>query len=161
MAKQAGRRDGVDGSGMCIAVVAARFNEHVTQRLLEGALHALREYGVETSDVEVHWVPGAFELPLVARRLASSGRNDAVICLGAVIRGETAHFDHVASVCSAGVARAAYDTGMPVIFGVLTTDDEDQALARAGGALGNKGDEAARSAVEMVALLRELEAGRR
>jgi 6,7-dimethyl-8-ribityllumazine synthase len=105
----------------------------------------------------VHWVPGAFEIPLVAKRLAASGQVDAVICLGAVIRGETAHFEYVAGPCATGVARAALDTGIPVVFGVLTTNDDEQALARAGGREGNKGKEAAKTAVEMVALLREID----
>jgi len=147
---------GLDGRGMRIAVVAGRFNDHVTKPLLEGALVALDECGVAPSDVAVHWVPGAFEVPLVARRLAGSGTVDAVVCLGAVIRGDTAHFDYVAGPCAYGVARAALDTGVPVIFGVLTTDNVDQALDRAGGCEGNKGAEAAATAVEMVALLRTL-----
>jgi 6,7-dimethyl-8-ribityllumazine synthase len=141
---------------MRIGVVAGRFNDHVTKPLLEGALVTLDECGVAPSDVAVHWVPGAFEVPLVARRLAGSGTVDAVVCLGAVIRGDTAHFDYVAGPCAYGVARAALDTGVPVIFGVLTTDNVDQALDRAGGCEGNKGAEAAATAVEMVALLRTL-----
>jgi 6,7-dimethyl-8-ribityllumazine synthase len=108
----------------------------------------------------VHWVPGAFEIPLVAKRLASCANVDAVVCLGAVVRGETAHFEYVAGPCAAGVAQVALDTGIPVIFGVLTTNDEEQALARAGGKDGNKGAEAARTAVEMVTLLRSLPPGR-
>lgn len=147
---------GLDGRGMRIGVVAGRFNDHVTKPLLEGALVTLDECGVAPSDVAVHWVPGAFEVPLVARRLAGSGTVDAVVCLGAVIRGDTAHFDYVAGPCAYGVARAALDTGVPVIFGVLTTDNVDQALDRAGGCEGNKGAEAAATAVEMVALLRTL-----
>jgi 6,7-dimethyl-8-ribityllumazine synthase len=147
---------GLDGRGMRIGVVAGRFNDHVTKPLLEGALVTLDECGVAPSDVAVHWVPGAFEVPLVARRLAGSGTVDAVVCLGAVIRGDTAHFDYVAGPRAYGVARAALDTGVPVIFGVLTTDNVDQALDRAGGCEGNKGAEAAATAVEMVALLRTL-----
>jgi 6,7-dimethyl-8-ribityllumazine synthase len=146
----------LDGRGMRIAVVAGRFNDHVTKPLLEGALVKLEECGVAPDAVGVHWVPGAFEVPLVARRLAGSGTVDAVVCLGAVIRGETAHFDYVAGPCAYGVARAALDTGIPVIFGVLTTDNVDQALDRAGGCEGNKGAEAAATAIEMVALLRTL-----
>jgi 6,7-dimethyl-8-ribityllumazine synthase len=141
----------LDATGMRIAIVAGRFNDHVTEPLLEGATGALRDVGL--TDVPVHWVPGAFEIPLVAQRLARSGGFDAVICLGAVIRGDTPHFDLVARECAAGVARVALDTGVPCIFGVLTTDDLDQAMARAGGVEGNKGAEAARTAVEMVDLL--------
>jgi 6,7-dimethyl-8-ribityllumazine synthase len=148
--------DALDATGLRLAVVAGRFNETVTTRLVEGALGALEDAGLLRDAVPVHWVPGAFELPLVAHRLAASGCVDAVICLGAVIRGETAHFDYVAGPCAWGVARAALDTGVPVIFGVLTTDDEEQAFARAGGARGNKGVDAARTAVEMAALLRRL-----
>lgn len=146
----------LDATGMRIAIVAGRFNDHVTKPLLEGATDALRGLGLAT--VPVHWVPGAFEIPLVAQRLARSGGFDAVICLGAVIRGDTPHFDFVAGECASGVARVALDTGVPCIFGVLTTDDLDQAMARAGGAEGNKGAEAARTAVEMVDLLRVLPA---
>lgn len=146
----------VDARDMRLAVVAARFNEHVTRPLLDGALDALHDHGLERDTVPVYWVPGAFEIPLVAKRLAASRTVDAVVCLGAVIRGDTAHFDYVAGPCAEGIARAALDTGVPVVFGVLTTDDEKQALERAGGAEGNKGAEAALTAIEMVALLREL-----
>jgi 6,7-dimethyl-8-ribityllumazine synthase len=142
----------LDASGMRIAIVAGRFNDHVTKRLLEGALDTLHELGVD--DVPVHWVPGAFEIPLVAQRLTPS--SDAVVCLGAVIRGETAHFDLVAGQCAAGIQRVALDTGIPVIFGVLATENVEQALARAGGAHSHAGGEAARTAVEMVSLLRQL-----
>jgi 6,7-dimethyl-8-ribityllumazine synthase len=146
----------LDATGMRLVVVAGRFNGHVTRPLLDGALGALSELGLEPRDVPVYWVPGAFEIPLVAKRLAASGSFDAVLCLGAVIRGDTAHFEYVAGPCAAGVAQAALETGVPVVFGVLTTNDEQQALDRAGGAAGNKGDEAARSAVEMVTLMRQL-----
>jgi 6,7-dimethyl-8-ribityllumazine synthase len=146
----------LDATGMRVAVVAGRFNEPVTQRLLDGALDALSEHGLETGDVRVAWVPGAFEIALAAKRLAASGEVDAVICVGAVIRGGTPHFEYVAGQCAAGVARAALDTGVPVAFGVLTTDDVDQALERSGGTEGNKGYEAAVTAVEMVDLLRQL-----
>jgi 6,7-dimethyl-8-ribityllumazine synthase len=147
----------LDATGMRLAVVAGRFNAHITERLLEGALVEVRDLGGR--EPPVHWVPGAFEIPLVAKRLAGSGTIDAVICLGAVVRGETAHFEYVAGPCAAGVAQAALETGIPVIFGVLTTNDERQAMARAGGADGNKGAEAVRTAVEMVQLLRSLPAG--
>jgi 6,7-dimethyl-8-ribityllumazine synthase len=143
-----------DASGMRLAIVAGRFNDFVTKPLLEGALDTLRDLGLD--DVPVHWVPGAFEIPLLAKRLAPS--YDAVICLGAVIRGDTPHFDYVAGECAAGLTRVALDTGVPVVFGVLTTDDLDQALARAGGAEGNKGSEAAATALETAALLRSLPA---
>jgi 6,7-dimethyl-8-ribityllumazine synthase len=148
--------DALDGSGMRVAVVAGRFNDHVTAPLLEGALGWLDGHGVPRAGVPVYWVPGAFEIPLVAKRLAESGEIDAVVCLGAVIRGGTPHFEYVAGECAAGVSRAALDTGVPCAFGVLTTDDLDQAQARAGGAEGNKGEEAAATAVEMVHLLRAL-----
>jgi len=137
--------------GRRFAVAAARFNSVVVERLVEGA----RGYfdSLEAGDVDLVWVPGAFELPLVARRLAASRQYDAVVCLGAVIRGETAHFQHVAGQSAAGVARASLETGVPVIFGVLTTDTMEQALDRAGGAHGNKGWDAARAAVDMARLM--------
>jgi len=150
----------LDATGMRIAIVAGRFNDHVTKPLLEGALGALDELGAER--VPVHWVPGAFEIPLVAQRLATSHRYDAVICIGAVIRGDTPHFDYVAGECAAGVARVSLDTGVPCVFGVLTVNDLDQAMARTAvadgnnGAEGNKGIEAAHTAVEMIDLLRNL-----
>ena len=149
----------LDATGMRIAVVAGRFNDHVTTPLLDGALTTLGDAGL--ADVPVYWVPGAFEIPLVAQRLASSGTCDAVICLGAVIRGDTPHFDYVAGECAAGIARVSLDTGVPVVFGVLTTDDLEQALARCGGTAHhgvavNKGSESAATAVEMVNLLRQL-----
>jgi 6,7-dimethyl-8-ribityllumazine synthase len=146
----------LDAAGMRLAVVAGRFNDQVTRPLLEGALGELRDHGADPEAVPVYWVPGAFEMPLVAKRVAGSGTVDAVICLGAVIKGDTAHFDYVAGPCAAGVAQAALDTGVPIVFGVLTTYDEQQALDRAGGRDGNKGAEAARSALEMITLLREV-----
>jgi 6,7-dimethyl-8-ribityllumazine synthase len=145
----------LDASGMRLAVVAARFNEHITLRLVDGACEALGDCGA-TTPVDVHWVPGAFEIPIVAKRLASSGTVDAVICVGAVVRGDTAHFEYVAGPCAAGVATAALETGVPITFGVLTTENEQQALDRAGGCEGNKGSEAALTAIEMVQLLRAL-----
>lgn len=135
------------------AVVASRFNRHITEKLLDGALTAFADHGVADDHVEVLWVPGAFELPLVARRCASSERFDAVVCVGAVIRGGTPHFDYVAGATAQGVMTAGLETGTPVILGVLTTDDEEQALARAGGTEGNKGEEAAVTALEMTDLL--------
>lgn len=148
----------VDGAGMRIGVVVARFNELVTKQLLEGARDALRRGGVADDDVHVAWVPGSFEIPLVARTMAASGRVDAVVCLGAVIRGATAHFDYVAGQTAGGVARAGLDTGVPVIFGVLTTDSIEQALERVGAKGTNRGADAAFAALEMASLLRQLEA---
>jgi len=141
------------GAGLRVAVVVARFNELVTTKLLDGALRGLQSHGVAADDVVVAWVPGSFEIPLVARALAASGRIDAVVCLGAVIRGETAHFELVANEAARGIADVARDTGVPCIFEVLATDDLAQAQSRAGGAHGNKGWEAATTALEMVSLL--------
>lgn len=149
------------GSGLRIAVVVARFNEFITSRLLEGARSTLLAHGVREEDVTVAWVPGSFEIPVTAKTLASSARYDAVICLGCVIRGETPHFDYVAGQAASGIARASMDTGVPVIFGVLTTDNMDQAINRAGGKMGNKGSEAAQAAIEMGNLLKELKSSRR
>jgi 6,7-dimethyl-8-ribityllumazine synthase len=145
-----------DARGLRVAVVVARFNDHVTTLLLEGAVEALRAHGIPESDAPVLWVPGAFELPVVAKRLAESGEYDAVVCLGAVIRGDTPHFDYVAGESAAGLSRVALDTGIPVIFGVLTTDTLGQALDRCGGREGHKGAEAATTALETAALLRTL-----
>jgi 6,7-dimethyl-8-ribityllumazine synthase len=144
------------GEGLSIAIVVSRFNELVTRVLLAGAQDGLARHGVEPEGVDVAWVPGSFEIPLTARKLAESGRYQAVICLGAVIRGETPHFDHVANQASSGIARVALDTGVPVIFGVLTTDTLEQALERAGGKMGNKGYDAAVNAIEMANLVRGL-----
>ncbi len=144
------------GAGVRVAIVASRFNLDVTERLLAGAREALDAHGVDPELVVVAWVPGAFELPLAAQRLASSGDFDAVVCVGAVIRGETDHYTHVATQCAAGLQRAQLDTGVPVVFGVLTTDTIEQALERAGTKAGNKGYEAAETALEMVDLLRQL-----
>jgi 6,7-dimethyl-8-ribityllumazine synthase len=149
----------LDASGMRLTIVAGRFNGDVTKLLLAGALDQLRELGLEPESVPVIWVPGAFEIPLTAKRLADTGEVDGVICLGAVIRGDTPHFEYVAGECASGISRVALDTGVPVAFGVLTTDDLDQALARAGGTEGNKGAESAATAVEMVDLLRQLRKG--
>jgi 6,7-dimethyl-8-ribityllumazine synthase len=142
--------------GRRFAIVASRFNEVVVARLAEGALDCLRSHDVAEDDLDVAWVPGAFELPLAARRLAASGSYDAVICLGAVVRGETSHYEFVAGRAAEGIARAADDTGVPVIFGVLTTDTLEQALERAGGKHGNKGWDAATAAMEMASLLEQL-----
>jgi len=144
------------GEGLRLALVASRFNEPVTSRLLAGAREALERHGVRDDAVDVAWVPGAFELALVARRLAESRRYDAVVCLGAVIRGETPHFDYVAGEAARGVGRVAEETGVPAIFGVVTTNTLEQALERAGGKAGNKGYDAVLSAIEMANLLRQL-----
>jgi 6,7-dimethyl-8-ribityllumazine synthase len=142
--------------GTRFAVVVARFNDFFTRPLLEGALAAFRRHGADEALVDVAWVPGSFETGVVAKRLAASGRYGAVVCLGAIIRGATAHFDHVASQAAGGVARASLDTGVPVIFGIITTDDLDQAIDRSGAKAGNKGYEAAVAAVEMADLMRQL-----
>lgn len=141
------------------AIIVARFNHAITELLLNGARDALAEHGVPADAVDVLWVPGCFELPLIAHRLAASGGYHAVICLGAVVRGETAHFEHVAREAASGIAEAARITGVPVLFGVLTTENWQQAMDRAGGKEGNKGYEAAMAAMEMAALLEDLAAG--
>jgi 6,7-dimethyl-8-ribityllumazine synthase len=141
-------------------VVASRFNELVVERLVEGALAAFARHGVAEEDVDVAWAPGAFELPIVARRLARGGEVDAVICLGAVIRGETPHFDYVAEAAERGIMQAMLETDVPILFGVLTTETMDQAMDRAGGAHGNKGWDAAVAALEMASLLDDLPGGK-
>lgn len=145
----------VDARGR-YAIVAARFNDFIVNRLVDGALDALSMHGVDTSDVPVVKVPGAFEIPVIARRLAESERYDAILALGCVIRGGTAHFDYVAGEAAKGVAAVAVSTGVPVVFGVLTTDTIEQAIERAGSKMGNKGAEAAMTAMEMVNLIRAL-----
>lgn len=147
-----------EASGQRFAVVVARFNQLVTARLLEGAVQEFARRGVLADDLHVAWVPGAFEVPQAARALAETGRYAGVVTLGAVIRGGTPHFDYVCRAVTDGVREAARDTGVPVVFGVLTVDDVDQALERAGGADGNKGAEAAAVAVEMACLLPALKA---
>nr|WP_324248600.1 6,7-dimethyl-8-ribityllumazine synthase [Actinomarinicola tropica] len=146
----------LDGTGMRIGIVCGRFNDLVTERLLAGAEGGLRRHGVDGDDVTVVWVPGGYEIPLVARRLAASGGCDAVIALGAVIRGATGHYDQVANQVAAGLQRASMDTDVPVVFGVLTVESIEQALERAGTKAGNKGEEAAVTAIEMVDVLRRL-----
>ncbi len=141
------------GRGWRFAIVIARFNETIGRRLLDGALDGLRRHGVADEAIAVAWVPGAFEIPLVARRLAATGEYDAVICLGAVIRGATPHFDYVAGNAAAGVAAAGRETGVPVIFGVLTTDTIEQAVERSGTKAGNNGFGAAVAAIEMANVL--------
>ena len=138
------------------AIVASRFNEFVVERLIAGAVDALVRHGASEKNLELVRVPGAFDMPLAVRRLAQSKRYDVIVALGAVIKGETAHFDFVAGECAAGLARVAGETGVPVAFGVLTTENEEQALARAGGSEGNKGADAALAAIELANLLRKL-----
>ena len=142
--------------GMNMALVVSRFNEFITGKLLAGALDALGRHGAELEQQTVVWVPGSFEIPLVTKKLAQSGKYHAVLALGAVIRGSTSHFDYVAAEVSKGVAQASMETGVPVIFGVLTTDTIEQAIERAGTKAGNKGADAAVAAIEMVDLLRQI-----
>jgi 6,7-dimethyl-8-ribityllumazine synthase len=142
------------GSDLRIAVVVARFNEDVTRRLLRGALNALKEHGIE--DPDVLWVPGSLELPVTALALAEKGNHDAIVCLGCVIRGETYHFEVVANQAAAGIMQVQLDTGVPVAFGVITTEDKEQALARS-GPKHNKGADAAEAAIEMANLMREVQ----
>lgn len=142
--------------GLKFGIIVGRFNEFITGKLLSGALDGLRRHGLEESSLEIAWVPGAFEIPLAAKKMAKSGKYDGVICLGAVIRGSTPHFDYVASEVSKGVASVSLDTEVPVVFGVLTTDSIEQAIERAGTKAGNKGYEAAVTAIEMANLLKEL-----
>jgi 6,7-dimethyl-8-ribityllumazine synthase len=142
------------GKGLKFAVVVSRFNELITTRLLEGARDALLRHGVEEKDIDIAWTPGCFEIPLAAKRLAQSERYDAVICLGAVIRGGTPHFDYIASEVNKGIARVTLDTGLPVIQGIITADTLEQAIQRAGTKEGNKGFTAAVSAIEMANLVK-------
>lgn len=146
----------LSGDGLAVGIVVSRFNDFVGERLLAGALDGLRRHGVPDDGVDVAWVPGSFEIPVVARRMANSGRYEAVICLGAIIRGATSHFDLVAGQTAAGIAAISAETGVPTIFGVLTTETIEQAVERAGSKAGNKGYEAAVSAIEMANLLRAL-----
>jgi len=147
------------GAGLRVAIVCSRFNDFVTERLLAAAREGLLRHGVDPESIVEAWAPGAFELPVVARRLAASGEFDAVICLGAVIKGGTDHYEHVATQCAAGIQRAALDTGVPVVFGVLTVQTVDQAIERSGTKQGNKGLEAAVTAIETADLLRQLPKG--
>ncbi len=144
------------GTGLKFGIVVARFNELLSSRLLSGAQDALVRHGVSADDIDVAWVPGAFEIPMVAGKLAGSGRYDAVIALGVVIRGGTPHFEYVASEVSKGVAKVSMDTGVPVLFGVITADTIDQAVERAGTKAGNKGWEAGEAAIEMANLGKSL-----
>jgi 6,7-dimethyl-8-ribityllumazine synthase len=147
----------IDAKNYKIALIVGRFNSFISERLLEGALDALRRHGAKDGNLEVVMVPGAFEIPLVAKKLAQADRYDAVICLGCVIRGGTPHFDYIAAEVSKGIAQVCLDTGKPVIFGVLTTDTIEQAIERAGTKAGNKGWDAALAALEMISLLKNIE----
>lgn len=147
----------LNGRGRRFAIVVSRFNEFISSQLLRGALDALVRHEVDSRAIDIVWVPGAFEIPVTAKRLAQMNRYHAVICLGAVIRGATPHFDYVAGEVAKGIAQVAFQTGVPVIFGVLTTDTIEQAVERAGTKLGNKGAEAAVTAIEMASLFAELE----
>ncbi|GLB29232.1 6,7-dimethyl-8-ribityllumazine synthase [Lacrimispora amygdalina] len=141
-----------------IGIVAARFNEFITSKLLGGALDCLKRHGISEEDIEVAWVPGAFEIPLIASKMAGCGKYDAVICLGAVIRGSTTHYDYVCSEVSKGIAHVSLNSGIPVMFGVLTTENIEQAIERAGTKAGNKGFDCAAGAIEMVSLIRTIQA---
>ena len=146
--------DSFDGSELSIGIVCARFNDHIVNELLAGALRGLKRCSVATSNIEIVWVPGAFEVPLAAKVLAETGAVDAVICLGTVIRGDTPHFEYVCEAATRGIQDAQMSTGIPVMFGVLTLNTEQQAIDRSGPGIDNKGDEAAVGAVEMALLLR-------
>jgi 6,7-dimethyl-8-ribityllumazine synthase len=146
----------LSGKGVKIGIVAARFNDFITSRLVDGALDGLQRHGVEEADIEIVRVPGAYEIPLAAKMLAQSGRFNAIICLGAVIRGATPHFEYVSAEVSKGAASVSLETGLPVIFGVLTTDTIEQAIERAGAKSGNKGWDAALSAIEMANVTKQL-----
>ena len=146
----------VVGQGIKVGIVAARFNEFIVSNLVGGAQDALIRHGVEDDDITLAWVPGAFEIPMIANRMASSGEYDAVICLGAVIKGSTSHYDYVCAEVSKGIAQVGMNTSVPTIFGILTTDNIEQAIERAGTKAGNKGYDAACTAIEMVNLLKNM-----
>ncbi|MCH5265176.1 MAG: 6,7-dimethyl-8-ribityllumazine synthase [Lachnospiraceae bacterium] len=146
----------VIGEGLKIGIVAARFNEFIVSKLIGGAQDALARHGVSDGDVELAWVPGAFEIPVVAQKMAQAGKYDAILCLGAVIKGSTSHYDYVCAEVSKGIAAVSLNTGMPVLFGVLTTDNIEQAIERAGTKAGNKGYDVACSAIEMVNLMKQI-----
>lgn len=143
----------LNASGKKFAIVVSRFNEFITGKLLDGAVDCLTRHGAADGDIDVYWVPGAFEIPAVARKLARSGKHSAVVCLGAVIRGQTPHFDYIAAEVSKGVAQIAFESDVPATFGVLTTDTIEQAIERAGSKAGNKGADAALAAIELADLL--------
>lgn len=142
------------GTGLKVGIIVSRFNEFITSKLLDGALDTLDRHGVNDQDIDVAWVPGSFEVPIAAQKMASSGKYDAVICLGAVIRGSTPHFDYIAAEVSKGVASVGLKASIPVIFGVITTDTIEQAIERAGTKAGNKGSDASEAAIEMANLFR-------
>jgi 6,7-dimethyl-8-ribityllumazine synthase len=142
--------------GLKFMIIVARFNEFISMRLLEGAQDALLRHGAQEDDIEMSWTPGSFEIPVIAKKMASSGRYDAIICLGAVIKGGTPHFDYIAAEASKGIAKVALDTGVPVIFGVITAETLEQAIERAGTKEGNMGFKAAMSAIEMANLIRSI-----
>lgn len=146
----------VIGQGMKIGIVAARFNEFIVSKLLSGAVDGLVRHGVEEDDITAAWVPGAFEIPLMAEKMAQSGKYDAIICVGAVIRGATSHYDYVCNEVSKGIAQVGLKSGIPVLFGVVTTENIEQAIERAGTKAGNKGYDCALSAIEMVNLMRQM-----
>ncbi len=147
----------VDATGMRVALVVARFNAEICERLLEGALACLQQHGARERDLQVVRVPGSFEIPLIARKLAEGGGHDAVVCLGALVRGDTLHYEIIAREVSRGIARASSDSGVPITLGVLTTENRQQAEDRAGGKMANRGADAALAAIEMVQLMRRLE----
>lgn len=148
----------VVASGIKIGIVAARFNEFITNKLVSGAIDGLVRHDVDENDIDVAWVPGAFEIPLIAQKMADTGRYDAVICVGAVIRGSTSHYDYVCNEVSKGIASVSLKAGIPVMFGVLTTDTIEQAIERAGTKAGNKGYDCALGAIEMINLIKNIEA---
>jgi len=145
-----------EGKGIKVAIVASRFNEFITIKLVGGAEDCMLRHGTSADDITLAWVPGAFEIPLTAKKLALSGKYDAIICVGAVIRGATSHYDYVCSEVSKGIAQVGLDTGIPVLFGVLTTDTIEQAVERAGTKAGNKGYDCAMSALEQVSLFQKI-----
>ena len=145
----------LNGSGIKVGIVVGRFNEFISSKLIDGALDGLTRHGVDEEDINVAWVPGSYEIPLTAKKMAESDEYDGIICLGAIIRGDTPHFEYVASEAAKGIAKAGLDSEIPVIFGVLTTDNIEQAIERAGTKAGNKGYEAAEGVIEMVNLFKE------
>ena len=146
----------LDAKGLRVAVIVSRFNEFISQKLLDGALDCLTRHGASESSIDVIWAPGSFEIPFIAKKAATSGKYDSILCLGAIIRGGTPHFDYVASEASKGIASVSLDTGIPVIFGILTTDTIEQAIERAGAKAGNKGWQAALSAIETADLIKKI-----
>jgi 6,7-dimethyl-8-ribityllumazine synthase len=145
------------GNGLKFGIVVGRFNEFIGSRLLGGAIDALKRHGVDEEDIEISWVPGAFEMPLIAKKMATSGKYDGVICLGAVIRGATPHFEYVSSEVSKGIAQVSLDSDIPTIFGIITSDTIEQAIERAGTKSGNKGYDAATTAIEMANLMKQMQ----